>query len=140
MTQVEVAQQLGVSSQMVKNWESSSSYPRMQRLPEIAQLFGRSVAWFFVSERDSTSELYGTVATSQIKQLAEIEGALHKLRVSLSEQWSDFLFEDREKDRRWASEILGELYFELDADTAEKLVEKLRVARELGSLENSPEL
>lgn len=43
MTQVELADQLGISYQAVSNWERGNSMPDISKLPELAAIFGLSI-------------------------------------------------------------------------------------------------
>ena len=43
LTQVEVAQQLGVTGAAVSMWESGKTLPRLSLLPKIAALYGCTV-------------------------------------------------------------------------------------------------
>lgn len=39
MTQMELADRMGISFQAVSNWERGSSMPDISKLPELAQIF-----------------------------------------------------------------------------------------------------
>ena len=43
LTQMELADRMGVSYQAVSNWERGSSMPDISKLPELAGIFGVSV-------------------------------------------------------------------------------------------------
>lgn len=43
MTQMELADQMGISFQAVSNWERGNSMPDISKLPELAGLFGVSI-------------------------------------------------------------------------------------------------
>ena len=43
MTQMELADRLGISFQAVSNWERGNSMPDISKLPEIAELFGTTI-------------------------------------------------------------------------------------------------
>ncbi len=43
MTQMELADKMGISFQAVSNWERGNSMPDISKLPELAQLFGVTV-------------------------------------------------------------------------------------------------
>ena len=43
MTQMELADQMGISFQAVPNWERGNSMPDISKLPELAGLFGVSI-------------------------------------------------------------------------------------------------
>ena len=43
MTQMQLADALGISFQAVSNWERGNSMPDISKLPELAELFGCSI-------------------------------------------------------------------------------------------------
>ena len=43
MTQMELADQMGISFQAVSNWERGSSMPDISKLPELAEILGVSI-------------------------------------------------------------------------------------------------
>ena len=43
MTQMELADRVGISFQAVSNWERGNSMPDISKLPELAEIFGISV-------------------------------------------------------------------------------------------------
>lgn len=47
MTQEQLAQQLNISNQAVSKWESAQSYPDIQLLPQLADIFGISIDALF---------------------------------------------------------------------------------------------
>ena len=47
LTQEQIAKKLGVTCQCVSKWENGTSAPDIERLPEIAALFGVSIDELF---------------------------------------------------------------------------------------------
>ena len=43
MTQMELADRMGISFQAVSNWERGNSMPDISKLPELAEIFGKTV-------------------------------------------------------------------------------------------------
>ncbi len=52
LSQSEFGLRLKVSGQSVKEWEAGRSSPQFVRLAEIAEITGKPVAWFFLSENE----------------------------------------------------------------------------------------
>ena len=64
MTQMQLADALGISFQAVSNWERGNSMPDISKLPELAELFGCSI-----------EELLGGGASAgNVEKLAKGEG------------------------------------------------------------------
>lgn len=57
MTQADLAFKLGVSRTTITMWETTEQYPTVQKLIEIAQLFGVSVDELLEYEKTPTDKL-----------------------------------------------------------------------------------
>ena len=64
MTQMQLADALGISFQAVSNWERGNSMPDISKLPELAELFGCSIAEL----------LGGGASAGNVEKLAKGEG------------------------------------------------------------------
>lgn len=53
LTQEQLAERLGVTNQAVSKWETEQSYPDIQLLPELAELFGITLDQLFGRETDT---------------------------------------------------------------------------------------
>ena len=58
-SQEELADKLGVSRQAVSKWESAQSVPDIQRVIQMAQLFGVSTDYLLKDEYDATENNQG---------------------------------------------------------------------------------
>lgn len=50
MTQTELAQRLGVGQSTIAMWETGESFPRTDKLPELAKIFGCTIDELFATE------------------------------------------------------------------------------------------
>ena len=76
MTQVELADQLGISYQAVSNWERGNSMPDISKLPELAAIFDISVG-----ELIGNNELVECIAKNEISE-EELDNTLPLLKPS----------------------------------------------------------
>ena len=92
LTQEQLANRLGVSFQSVSRWENGTTYPDMEKLPEIARLFDTTI--------DALLGFGGTNDKSYYEIMAELEKALEVsdeeeicrlLRLARYEYREDFL-------------------------------------------------
>lgn len=80
MTQMELADLMGISFQAVSNWERGQSMPDISKLPELAQLFGVSIdellgqnAPLIKSAAEGTLEAYDKpISAEEVEQAAPI--------------------------------------------------------------------
>ena len=75
MTQKEAAEQLGIYARRLSEWEGGQATPR-QALPDLAKLYGVSVAWLLTGVETAESQLAElreqvTELRSQLTALAE---------------------------------------------------------------------
>ncbi len=68
MTQEALAEYLGVSSQAVSRWENDTTYPDVELIPAIANLFGVSTDMLFDMQQSQKE----TSASNILKELAEL--------------------------------------------------------------------
>ena len=61
MTQMELADKLGISYQAVSNWERGSSMPDISKLPELAELFNISIDFILGSNNEKYAKIVNTV-------------------------------------------------------------------------------
>ena len=57
MTQMELADRLGISYQAVSNWERGNTMPDISKLPELIQIFGETMGELLVEESEVTNLL-----------------------------------------------------------------------------------
>lgn len=76
MTQEQLAQQLNISNQAVSKWESAQSYPDIQLVPQLADIFGISIDALF--DRNDSNTVTQTQQQSESHKLPwENDGMLH---------------------------------------------------------------
>ena len=77
-SQEELAEKLGVSRQAVSKWESAGSVPDLQRVIQLAELFGVETNYLLTEDEEfvaQASEEYGTRGRRQAEALvAELSG------------------------------------------------------------------
>ena len=56
LTQADLAQQLGVSTQAVRNWESGRAWPRMRYLRQLCEVLGVSIGELLTPEEQERLE------------------------------------------------------------------------------------
>lgn len=104
MTQVELADQLGISYQAVSNWERGNSMPDISKLPELAAVFGISVDELLgersvLVEAAVNDDLVECIAQNEISE-EEIDSTLPLLKPSQVEtivKDSDLLKSEKHK-------------------------------------------
>ena len=80
MTQVELADQLGISYQAVSNWERGNSMPDISKLPELAAIFDISVVEL-IGVKSVNNELVECIAKNEISE-EELDNTLPLLKPS----------------------------------------------------------
>lgn len=101
MTQEQLAERLGVSSQAVSKWENSAAMPDISLLPDIAEVFGVTIDDLF----DLTREQKFNRIESRMENEDELEPDVFR-------EYEDFLKEQAEVKERAlrAKELLAGLY------------------------------
>ena len=125
MTQVELADQLGISYQAVSNWERSNSMPDIGKLPELADIFNISIDALIgeksvLIEAALNNELVACITQNEIS-VDELDNTLPLLKPSQVEtivKDSDLLSSDSYKVH------IAALLPYLDADDVQKLAHK----------------
>lgn len=125
MTQVELADQLGISYQAVSNWERGNSMPDIGKLPELADIFNISIDALIgeksvLIEAALNNELVACITQNEIS-VDELDSTLPLLKPSQVEtivKDSDLLSSDRYKVH------IAALLPYLDADDVQKLAHK----------------
>lgn len=125
MTQVELADQLGISYQAVSNWERGNSMPDISKLPELAAIFDISVDELIgeksvLIEAAVNNDLVGCIAQNEISE-EDLDNTLPLLKPSQVEtivRDSDLL-----KSQRHHVHITALLPY-LDEDDVQKLAFK----------------
>ena len=59
MTQMELADKMGISFQAVSNWERGNSMPDISKLPELAEVFDVTIDYLVTGEPCSPKDLKG---------------------------------------------------------------------------------
>ena len=75
MTQMDLAERLGISVQTVSRWENEVNYPDISLLPQLTELFG--VTADYLLGIDTSSKKIRLNRTIQIFELDSIEDANH---------------------------------------------------------------
>ncbi len=125
MTQVELADQLGISYQAVSNWERGNSMPDIGKLPELADIFNISIDALIgeksvLIEAALNNELVACITQNEIS-VDELDNTLPLLKPSQVEtivKDSDLLSSDSYKVH------IAALLPYLDADDVQKLAHK----------------
>ena len=122
LSQTQLAQKLGISSQAVSKWETNFSQPDITLLPEIASLFGIPIDDLFGYTRE--------------KMYAKIEKRLeygHALSHAEFQQFEDFLLKETEEELSpyEAYSLLGFLYSSYGDQVRKKAVHYGKKALEL---------
>ena len=101
MTQEQLGNELSVSAQAVSKWESGTTTPDIQLLPEISVLFGVTI-----------DELFSMTDESRIERIENMVDNLHFIPEKEFADSEKFLKEklSDEKSKAKASLVLGELY------------------------------
>lgn len=92
MTQAEVAQELNVSFQAVSQWERGETAPEIDKLPQIAQLFGVTTDWLLIGREEDpiVLDIQGSLSDrlfseehmyTYVKTYATVKGMLQTARV-----------------------------------------------------------
>lgn len=68
MTQVELADRMGVSYQAVSNWERGNSAPDISKLPELAEIFNQSVDQLLGEEQPLVAHLINGTAREYLNE------------------------------------------------------------------------
>jgi len=121
-----MGERLGVSGQSVKEWEAGRSSPLFDRLETIAEVTGKPVAWFFLSE--DGEELANSVETihEAVNELERMSGAVESLRSRLVPYLGKL---DASADRPWSALVpwaqrkLGPLEGEVEQLDYQRLVD-----------------
>ena len=116
MTQEQLGNELSVSAQAVSKWESGTTMPDIQLLPEISVLFGVSI-----------DELFSVTDESKMDRIANMIDNVHFITDKDFAESENFLKEKSkdEKKKARASLILAELY-------SKRIEEYRELASELG--------
>lgn len=71
-SQEELAEKLGVSRQAVSKWESAASVPDLQRVIQLAELFGVSTDYLLRDEMEQTEvAVYSNPEAEEVHRFAE---------------------------------------------------------------------
>ena len=116
MTQEQLGNELSVSAQAVSKWESGTTMPDIQLLPEISVLFGVTI-----------DELFSVTDESKMDRIANMIDNVHFITDKDFAESENFLKEKSkdEKKKARASLILAELY-------SKRIEEYRELASELG--------
>ena len=116
MTQEQLGNELSVSAQAVSKWESGTTMPDIQLLPEISVLFGVSI-----------DELFSVTDESKMDRIANMIDNVHFITDKDFTESENFLKEKSkdEKKKARASLLLAELY-------SKRIEEYRELASELG--------
>lgn len=124
MTQMELADQLGISFQAVSNWERGNSMPDIAKLPELAQLFGVTIDQLLGEE----SPLVTHAAQGDLKEYLEEHPAepaeLIQTAPLLKPRQVDTVFSSIPQEEMPGAEELGFLLPFLSEDMVDQLAEK----------------
>lgn len=105
MTQMELADRMGISFQAVFNWERGNSMPDISKLPELAQIFNVTMDEILCEK----SELIESVANNTISEYLEnnmvTPQQLADVAPLLKTQQVDMIFERVEKEMENAQEM-----------------------------------
>ena len=77
MTQVDLAEKLGLSVQTISRWENEVNYPDISLLPQLTALFGVTADYLLGIEADSKK--VRLIRTIEVFELDSIEDAHHLL-------------------------------------------------------------
>ena len=101
MTQEQLGTELSVSAQAVSKWESGTTLPDIQLLPEISVLFGVTI-----------DELFSMTDESRIERIENMIDNMHFIPEKVFSDSEKFLKEklSDEKTKAKATLVLGELY------------------------------
>ena len=101
MTQEQLGTELSVSAQAVSKWESGTTLPDIQLLPEISVLFGVTI-----------DELFSMTDESRIERIENMIDNMHFIPEKVFSDSEKFLKEklSDEKTKAKATHVLGELY------------------------------
>lgn len=105
MTQMELADRMGISFQAVSNWERGNSMPDISKLPELAQIFNVTMDEILCEK----SELIESVANNTISEYLENNTVtpqqLADVAPLLKTEQVDMIFERVEKEMENAQEM-----------------------------------
>ncbi|MBR5309827.1 MAG: helix-turn-helix domain-containing protein [Oscillospiraceae bacterium] len=110
MTQEQLGNELSVSAQAVSKWESGTTMPDIQLLPELSIIFGVSI-----------DELFSITAESRMDRIENMIEALHFIPEKDFLDAENFLKEKAEDDKTKARStlLLAELYSKKSAEYSE---------------------
>ena len=94
LTQEEIAQRLGVTSQAVSRWEADAGYPDMEMIPSIAGLFGISIDALFGYDNVERKNRIDKII-SEFQNMEKQETPLSEQVVFLRNAAAEFPGEDR---------------------------------------------
>lgn len=122
MTQLELADKMGVSFQAVSNWERGNSMPDISKLPELADIFGVTIDELYGKK----SELINNVVNGKLDEyIRENEVSLEELSEAapvLKPAQLDNIAKNAKKVSRVDWEKLEELIIFLDREAADEIV------------------
>ncbi|MBE6883669.1 MAG: helix-turn-helix transcriptional regulator [Ruminococcaceae bacterium] len=121
MTQMELADKLGISFQAVSNWERGNSMPDISKLPELAELFEVTIDELLNGE----SKLIESIAKGETEEyLKENEVGLEELKEMAGILKPSQVGKIVEKGEYKSLEEIEDILPFLDEETTEKLARK----------------
>ena len=123
MTQMDLADQMGVSYQAVSNWERGNSMPDISRLQELCNILDISLEEL-VGEKDKQTEIVGKLMANEEEDVSldDIAEVAPILKPTLIENKIDDAISNNKKI---SSETLLELAPFMDNDSLDKLARKM---------------
>lgn len=153
MTQVDLADQLGISYQAVSSWERGNSMPDIAKIPELAELFQVSIdeligsskvvnvvlnsdAEQWKDERFAEEEIEEVIPILKPVQITELIEGIDKTTIKDISAFLPYMHEEDVKELaqealRAGKEINGYLPFMHEEDVKELALEALRAGKEI---------
>lgn len=123
MTQMELADRMGISFQAVSNWERGTSMPDISKLPELAALFGVSIDELLGQEAPLVRSVAENNTAKYVQTHPEAVQELTDAAPILTAQQMDEAVQNLEQVQKSLAEIEHLLPF-LDSETQNLLAQK----------------
>lgn len=124
MTQMQLADAMGVSYQAVSNWERGNSMPDISKLEDLCNALGLSVAQLLGMENRETVSVQKVLNQEEltVEELADIAPMLPPETVKEQTQKST-----NDSKQKWNLKALTKIAMFMDDDLLEEIVEKAQV-------------